>query len=110
MKFYQSDVHFRTRMPASTNLDVTFKVLKNTDSRVINKEKIIKDHNSRKTFTEQMEQFPVINFRPYNPKDEFLFWSETFGRGVSGEEAIISVVVTVSLCLFCLVVLGLLLK
>ena len=58
-----------------------------------------------------MEQFPLqLTLDLTIQKMNFYSWSETFGRGVSGEEAIISVVVTVSLCLFCLVVLGLLLK
>ena len=57
-----------------------------------------------------MEQFPMQLTLDLTIQKMNFYYSETFGRGVSGEEVIISVVVTVSLCLFCLVVLGLLLK
>lgn len=95
----------------STNIDVTFKVLKNTDNKVINKEKLSRIIIPGKSFTRSNGTVSnAINFRPFDPKSQYLYWSDTLGKGITGEQAVISVVLTVSLCLFCLVVLGLLLK
>jgi hypothetical protein len=97
--------------PLGNNIEVTFKILKNTDGNVVNRENLTRLLVPGTTFT---RVGGIANtsphFRPYDPKARYLYYSDKFKRGVTIEEVGISIFVTLSLCLFCLVILGIVLK
>lgn len=97
--------------PLGNNVEVTFKILKNTDGNVVNKENLSRLLVPGTSFTKVGAVANTApHFRPYDPRAKYLYYSDKFKRGVTIEEVGISVFVTLSLCLFCLVILGIVLK
>ena len=85
--------------------------MKNTDGNVVNKENLTRLLVPGTSFTRVGAVANTIpHFRPYDPRAKYLYYSDKFKRGVTIEEVGISVFVTLSLCLFCLVILGIVLK
>lgn len=97
--------------PLGNNVEVTFKIMKNTDGNVVNKENLSRLLVPGTSFTRVGGVVNTIpHFRPYDPRAKYLYYSDKFKRGVTIEEVGISIFVTLSLCLFCLVILGIVLK
>jgi hypothetical protein len=96
---------------AEGSIIVTFKVKKDKEGGVVLKDQISKTLTVGTTFT----RIGAVTkgepgFKEYDPADQFDFYSKAFKTGISIEELIISIVITISLCLFCLVVMGMLMK
>ena len=90
---------------------VTFKVLKDTAGEVVLTEQISRTLTAGTRFERVGAVTNAVpNFKPFDPKEKYLYYSDKFKTGITLEEAVISIFVTISLCLFCLVILGMLFK
>jgi len=90
---------------------VTFKVRKSKSGEVVLKEQIAKTLTIGKTFQRVGAVTKgEVNFKEYNPGAKFDYYSKAFGIGISNEELVVSIIITFSLCFFCLVVMGMLMK
>jgi len=90
---------------------VTFKLLKDTNGEVVLKDQITRTLTAGTMF----ERVGAVSnaeptFKPYDPKGKYFYYSEKFKKGITLEELVISIFITISLCLFCLVILGMLFK
>ena len=95
----------------SGSIVVTFKINKDQLGNVVLKEQLQKTLRSGIAFKElSVVTKGDANFQEYDPAKQFDHYSKTFGIGVSNEELIISIIITISLCFFCLVVMGMLMK
>jgi hypothetical protein len=95
----------------SGSIVVTFKINKDQLGNVVLKEQLQKTLRSGITFKElSVVTKGDANFQEYDPAKQHDHYSKTFGIGVSNEELIISIIITISLCFFCLVVMGMLMK
>jgi hypothetical protein len=95
----------------SGSIVVTFKINKDQLGNVVLKEQLQKTLRSGIAFKElSVVTKGDANFQEYDPAKQHDHYSKTFGIGVSNEELIISIIITISLCFFCLVVMGMLMK
>jgi hypothetical protein len=96
----------------SGSIVVTFKINRERETgNVVLKEQLQKTLRSGIAFKElSVVTKGDANFQEYDPAKQHDHYSKTFGIGVSNEELIISIIITISLCFLCLVVMGMLMK
>ena len=88
---------------------VTFKINKGIDGKVVLKnqlQRILKTGTFFKEVGHATKGAP--DFKEYDPADKYLIYRD--GQGLTLDQVIISIIITISLCFFCLVTIGMLMK
>ena len=76
---------------------VTFKVLKDTTGEVVLTEQISRTLTAGTRFERVGAVTNAVpNFKPFDPKEKYLYYSDKFKTGITLEEAVISIFVTIS--------------